>query len=143
MKICTFFGYRDAPEDIRYELKQVLTDLIENEGVTRFYVGNNGRFDSMVLTELELFSSVYTHIRYCVVFHKPIADYDGDWEHTLFPDIDLENTPKRFTIDRRNRWMLNQAEYVVTYVWKTWGGAYKFKSLAERKKKTVIELYNQ
>ena len=27
---CTFFGHRDAPESIRYDLKQTLIDLIEN-----------------------------------------------------------------------------------------------------------------
>lgn len=68
--ICTFFGHRDAPESIRYNLKQVLINLIENEGVGWFLVGNNGRFDSMVLSELKLFSAVYKHINYSVVFHK-------------------------------------------------------------------------
>ena len=42
MKSCTFFGHRDTPEDIRYDLKQVLIDLIENKGVMWFYVGHNG-----------------------------------------------------------------------------------------------------
>ena len=38
MKSCTFFGHRDAPESIRYDLKQVLIELIENKGVTVFYL---------------------------------------------------------------------------------------------------------
>ncbi|MBR5438516.1 MAG: hypothetical protein IKV21_06325 [Clostridia bacterium] len=139
--VCTFFGHRDAPESIRYDLKQVLIDLIENKGVDYFLAGNNGRFDSMVLSELKLFATVYPHINYSVVFHiLPDEKETLDWEHTLYPDAELETAPKRFTIDYRNRWMLNQADYVVTYVWKNYGGAYKFKSLAERKGKTVINL---
>ena len=141
---CTFFGHRDAPESIRYELKQVLIDLIENKGVQFFYVGNNGRFDSMVQKELELFSSVYKHICYQVVIHNMPDDklcIDGiDNFRILYPDADLEKTPKRFTIDRRNRWMLKESDYVVTYVWRNYGGAYKFKTLAEKKGKTVINL---
>ncbi len=142
MSICTFFGHRDAPESIRYDLRQVLTELIENEGVVWFLVGNNGRFDSMVLSELKAFSKVYTHINYSVVFHKLPDDKENeDWEHTLYPDADLETVPKRFTIDYRNRWMLDQSDYVVTYVCRSYGGAYKFKTLAERKNKKVINLY--
>lgn len=141
MSICTFFGHRDTPESIRYDLKQVLIDLIESKGVEWFLVGNNGRFDSMVLTELELFSTVYTHINYSVVFYKlPNGKESEAWEHILYPDADLETVPKRFTIDNRNKWMLNESDYVVTYVCRSYGGAYKFKCLAERKGKTVINL---
>jgi len=38
-----------------------------------------------------------------------------DPSETLFPG-GIEKAPKRFTIDQRNRWMLQQSEYVVTYV---------------------------
>ncbi len=37
MKSCTFFGHRDAPDSIRYDLKQVLIDLIENKTVINLY----------------------------------------------------------------------------------------------------------
>ena len=146
MKSCTFFGHRDAPDSIRYDLKQVLIDLIENKDVTVFLVGNNGKFDSMVLTELKLFSTVYKHIMFFVVIHT-IPDNkfnveDIGEENILFPDALLEKTPKRYTIDRRNRWMVNESDYVVTYVYKA-GGARKFKELAERKNKTVINLYKE
>ena len=141
---CTFFGHRDAPEDIRYDLKQVLIDLIENKGVEWFYVGHNGSFDRMVLEELKLFSTVYKHIFYQVVIYTvPDENFTIDGVEDfriLLPDADLESSPKRFAIDRRNIWMVNECDYVVTYVWKSWGGAYKFKSLAERKGKTVINL---
>ncbi len=145
MKSCTFFGHRDAPDSIRYDLKQVLIDLIENKGVTLFYVGNNGRFDSMVLTELKLFSTVYKHIIYFVVINA-VPDKNsniGVFEdyNILFPDIGMEKIPKRYSVDRRNKWMLNESDFVVTYVCKTWGGAYKFKTLAEKKNKIVINLY--
>ncbi len=39
--------------------------------------------------------------------------------------------------------MINQSDYVVTYVWKTWGGASKFKEIAEKKNRTVINLYKE
>ena len=59
--------------------------------------------------------------------------------HSLFPE-GIEKIPPRFAIDYRNRWMLSQSDLVVTYVRAPVGGAAKFKQLAERKKKTIIEL---
>ena len=145
MNSCTFFGHRDTPESVRYDLKQVLIDLIENKGVMWFYVGHNGKFDSMVLSELKLFSSVYKHIRYFVVIEgmpDKKLNIDADDDKILYTDMIWDNVPKRFEIDRRNGWMINQSEYVVTYVRNTWGGAHKFKTTAEKKGKTVINLYN-
>ncbi len=145
MKTCTFFGHRDAPTNYTYELKNILIDLVENERVDMFLVGNNGKFDSMVLSVLKEFSAVYKHIAYSVVLSempgaKVSDEYtDYDCEHTMYPFI-LETTPPRFAIDARNKWMVQQADYVVTYVVKSYGGAAKFKEYAEKKGKKVINL---
>ncbi len=50
---------------------------------------------------------------------------------------------KKYALDRRNGWMVNQSDYVVTYVKNTRGVAHKFKEKAEKKKKTVINLYKE
>ncbi len=101
----------------------------------------------MVIEEVKLFSTVYTHICYQVVIYTmPDEKFriDGVEDFRLFyPDANLESTSKRYTMDRRNRWMVEESDYVVTYVRKTWGGAYKFKTLAEKQNKTVINLYKE
>ena len=48
MYTCTFFGHRDAPESINGKLEQEIINLIENEKVDRFLVGNKGLYDSIV-----------------------------------------------------------------------------------------------
>jgi hypothetical protein len=52
----------------------------------------------------------------------------------------IETVPKRFAISWRNKWMLSRADYVVTYITRSWGGAAQFAELAERKEKTVIKV---
>ena len=42
MAVCTFFGHRDCPETIKPYLREVLIDLINNQEVDTFYVGNRG-----------------------------------------------------------------------------------------------------
>ena len=64
--VCTFFGHKDTPDYIAEDLKRAITDLIENKGIDKFYVGNNGNFDRLVYLTLKDLSLVY-NISYEVV----------------------------------------------------------------------------
>ena len=46
--VCTFFGHKDAPQELQGKLERVLTEYILNRNATMFYVGNQGNFDHMV-----------------------------------------------------------------------------------------------
>ena len=136
----TFFGHKDTPKEIEPTLRTTLVDLIENHGATEFYVGNNGNFDTMVRRQLEELSRTYP-INYSVVLaYLPTknSEYD-DYTNSIFPE-GIESVPKRFAISYRNKWMVDQADIVVTYVTHSFGGATQFKDMAERHGKTVIEL---
>ena len=143
MKACTFFGHRDCPDTIKSTLRDAVIDLIERRSVTRFYVGNQGAFDAIVLSVLRELAKDYPQIRYYVVLAympKEKSEYDSEMEqHTLLPE-GIETAPKRFAIDRRNKWMLQNSDYVVTYVRYATGGAAKFASEAKRLRKNVVEI---
>ena len=66
------------------------------------------------------------------------SEYE-DYTNTILPE-GIETAPKRFAISYRNKWMVEQADIVITYVTHGFGGAAQFKALAERQGKTVIEL---
>ena len=134
--VCTFFGHRDLYEDVSAPLYQAIQRLIE-KGVTTFYVGHNGAFDRAVLGALKKMKTAYPHIQYAVVLaYLPTERQD---EPTVYPE-GLEQVPRRFAIDRRNRWMVKHADVVITYVHSDLGGAAKFHTLALRQGKTVINL---
>ena len=136
----TFFGHKDTPKEIEPTLRATLIDLIENKNVTVFYVGNNGNFDTMVRRQLEDLSHTYPITYSVVLAYLPTmkSEYD-DYTNTILPE-GIETAPKRFAISYRNKWMVEQADIVVTYVTHSFGGAAQFKELAERQGKTVIEL---
>lgn len=140
MRACTFFGHRDCPEIIKPALHSVIESLIA-EGVTTFYVGNHGQFDTYVRGALGELKKKHPHMDYAVVlaYLPTTGEKSGD---TIYPE-GMEIGPPRFAIERRNRWMLRQAEVVVSYVRYTWGGAYKVKSAAEKQGKRVIELWSR
>ena len=99
-----------------------------------FYVGDNGRFDAQVrsvLSELGL--------RYGVVLAYLPKGAGAGFDDTMFPE-GLELVHPRYAIERRNLWMLERSDYVVTYVHHSWGGAAKFAALAERQGKRMIRL---
>ncbi len=137
---CTFFGHRDAPPGIKASLRQVLSDLIERQGVKQFYVGNQGSFDTMARNLLAEFELTYG-IRYEVVLAYMPKRNDPlyDPEHTVLPE-GIETVPPRFAIEYRNKWMIDHSDIVITYVHRSFGGAAKFKELAEKKNKVVIQI---
>ena len=142
MKV-TFFGHREVHEDIYSVLLKTIIDLIENHNADSFYVGNQGHFDFMVRKILKMLSAEYPHIRYAVMLAyfpwKHDDMYPEDFTDAVFPE-ELAGVPKKFAIDKRNHLMLSYADTVVTYVRRTDGGAAKFKALAEKKGKKVINI---
>ncbi len=62
-----------------------------------------------------------------------------DFSDTIYPD-GLENTPPRYAISKRNRWMIEKSYTIITYVTHQIGGAAQFKELSEKKGKNVINM---
>ena len=138
---CTFFGHRDCPDSVFESLKRTVIELIEDKGVCRFLVGNNGRFDSYVLHTLKALKCDYPHIDYCVVLAYLPQKLDFDYP-TLYPE-GIEQVPKRFAISYRNKFMISQSNFVVAYVAHPTGGAHKFFTEGKRLGKICINLYRE
>ncbi|MBR3593324.1 MAG: hypothetical protein IKL44_01485 [Clostridia bacterium] len=141
--VCTFFGHRNTEAEIETELRNIITDLIINKNVTLFYVGNNGRFDFLVRSILKDLKETHTHIKYYVVLaylpsEKTKSDVI-DFSDTVYFSLP-KNTPPRFAIDKRNRLMIEKSDYVITHVKTVFGGAAKYKEIAEKKNKIVINI---
>ena len=138
---CCFFGHREVTHNIRAKLTAIIEKLITENGVTEFYVGHQGQFDSMVYSVLKELKVKYPHIRYIVVLaympDEHIREVYG--EDTLFPD-GMESAPRRFAISIRNDWMIQHSDYAVCYVHKITGGAAKFREKAEKKGLKVIDV---
>ena len=140
-KTCCFFGHREVTRNIKPKLTEIIEKLITEDGVTDFYVGHQGQFDSMVFYVLKELKAKYPKIRYTVVLaympDEHIKELYG--EDTLFPD-GMESVPKKFAISKRNDWMILHSDIAVCYVWKVTGGAAKFREKSVKKGLRVIDL---
>ena len=142
MLACIFFGHRDCYGLEEVVLRKTVEGLIE-QGVDTFYVGNQGQFDSMVFSCLIQLKEHYPHICVAVVLaYLPgrKAAYDPYHGYSMY--LEIEHGPRRFAIERRNKWLLDHGDYCVCYVNHTWGGAYKFARMAKNRGLHVFNIGN-
>lgn len=142
MSVCTFFGHRKCCEDIEDILAETIINLI-GKGVDLFYVGNQGDFDMKVISVLKKLSAKYPEIKYYVVLayfplNREFSEFCSCYP-TVIP-VGIENVFPRYAVPWRNNWMLDRADFVVTYVNKPYGGASKFAEKALKEGKIVINL---
>lgn len=137
-KACTFFGHRDSQETIKPKIRAAVIDLIENHGVTMFYVGNQGNFDRLVRSVLKEVTTAYPGVGYAVALaYMSSTTKVDDFSDTMLPD-GIEKVPKRFAIHWRNKWMIEHADYVIAYIVHSLTNVSRFVDLARIKQKTII-----
>lgn len=143
--VCCFFGHRTVTQAVEPRLRRTILQLLdETGGSLTCYVGNQGQFDEMVRRVLRELQASHSALHYAVVLaYLPTRDRAPSpdaYADTVYPD-GLETVPKRFCIDRRNRWMLDRADAVICYVSSGCGGAAKYVQLAEKRRIRVLNLW--
>ena len=138
MSACTFFGHREPTGMTERKIICAITKVIVEENADLFYVGNNGHFDSIVVSSLKKLESDFSHIKGYIVLSS-LPSESEKYNNTLFPE-GLEKVPKKFCIDKRNMWMIDHSDIVITHVIRPFGGAAKFKRKAEAKGKKVYNI---
>lgn len=136
--IVTFCGHREVDNTLEVGnwLSQVIEDLIK-KGAKIFYLGGYGKFDSLCKKVLMEYKIIYPDIQILLIVpyinHKlEIKGYDG----TIYPEI--ENIPPRYAILKRNRWMVEKSDVVISYVINNYGGAFKTLEYSIQKGKNII-----
>lgn len=138
MFACTFFGHGDSPYGLFPILKDNIVNLLIHHQVTVFYVGTHGNFDTMAYRAIKELQVEYPEIHvYRVLAYMPkeeIAD-------SILPE-GIELVHPKYAISWRNKWMLAHADYVIAYSIRNYGGTAHFVRQAERKGKTVINIFS-
>lgn len=140
MKVCTFFGHRDCPEQIYEKVYRTILSMIEQNEVDTFLIGNQGKFDYMVRRALLEIKQIHTHIHIAIVLaYLPLSNKAEDGCEYIFPD-GIEKVPKRFCISYRNQWLIQHSDYVITYITHPWGGAAQFAEKAYKQGKRMVNI---
>lgn len=140
--ICTFFGHRDVGMVIFDKIKQEIENLIINNQVTEFLIGNNGGFDLICKRAILELKEKHDNINLILVLaympnEKTVID--NKFDSSIYPE-GLESVPRKFAIVHRNRWMVSQSDFVICSINRSYGGAYTAFNYAKTKKKIVINI---
>lgn len=143
---CCGFGHRNYYKDIKADLQTVIERLIIEDGVTFFLTGGMGNFDS-------LFSSA---VRTCKIYHKNVQlvlvkpyfsnelnankeYYEYYYDDVIIPE-EIAECHYKSAITKRNRWMVDRSDIVISGVYRDYGGAYEAIRYANKLDKHVIDI---
>ncbi len=147
VKSCAFFGHRHYTyQPYREKLLQIITELIENKGVTQFYSGYRGDFDVYCSSLVHELRVIYPQIRQTKVLSyipQPPQD-EPEYVYKLPECFDdsvylLERqVPKRLAIIETNKCLVDKVDYIVAGVITHCGGAYMACEYAFKRKKPIL-----
>lgn len=144
--VVTFCGHSrfEGCEEIEQKVLSFLEEKIGNNAAEA-YLGGYGQFDAFAYACCKKYQKA--HKKFSLVFVTPylteayqknyLCDYEKKYDSIVYPP--LEEKPLKLAIIYRNRYMVDEANYVIAYVTHKFGGAYATYQYAKRKKK---EIYN-
>ena len=139
MKV-TFCGHREIQDKETIELKLITTlEKLMEEQIDDFFIGGYGSFDTLAAKAVRSLKTSYPMIRLILVVpYINKGRYIDIYDEIVYPP--LEEVPPKYAIIKRNEWMIDQSDIVISYVTHLRGGAAKTLDYAVRKKKRIISL---
>ena len=140
--IVTFCGHSKYEGSVEDE-KKILDLLMKKTGQVsvEFFLGGYGDFDRFAYGCAKQFQKERGDAKLILVTPylntKNMEDKENCFDEIIYPE--LEKVPRKYAIIHRNRWMVEKADIVISYVTHQYGGAYTMYQYAKRKKK---EIYN-
>lgn len=133
------------------EVKQKCLCVVKeqlNMGADKFLIGNYGEFDFLAAAVCLALKAEYLHIEVDLVipYYRPNIDIYTQDKYNRFDNVivpPLEEIPHRYRIVKANRYMVDQADAVIAYVWNKSGGAAKTLSYASKRRKIIYNLVNE
>lgn len=142
MCICTFAGHSfvfsaTAEKRLKEEIEAFLADTAE----ATFYVGGRGEFDSMAAAAVRNAKAAHRDKKIQIYLIEPYLhanlNRDKEYNEKLYDGIiipeELIGVHPKAAIQKRNCWMVDQADLLLAYVYRDYGGAYKTLKYAQGK----------
>ncbi len=151
-KACCFTGHRELPQELNSLRDEIRFEIEKHyliNGVTTFISGGALGFDMLAAEEVVRAKSIYPEIK--LIFALPCSDHTKKWSAAQaarlrvlagFADetICLSEHYYSGCMHARNRFMLENSAYCISYCRKTSGGTYYTLTLAKKMGKTVSEI---
>ena len=125
-KSCFFIGHSNTGDEVLPLLAEAVERHITEYGVTDFFVGHYGSFDSMAAHAVKEAKQHHPEVRLMLVlpYHpaiRPIETPKG-FDGSYYPWED-ERIPKRVAIVKTNRRMVETCDHLIAYAFHYLGGS--------------------
>lgn len=145
MSTCFFIGHRDAPGFLQEKLNKTVQYLWRRCGVTEFIVGHHGSFDHMAVYAVEKAKAdnpdLYAYLLLETYRARQTVSLPERFDSLYTPPELILGHP-RYAIEKANRMMLRECDYLVSYVTHDGGNAAKILRAAKRLEKEGLIIIN-
>ena len=143
---CCFFGHREVFDSVGLNVYEKICDLIENQNITTFIVGDYGDFDRVTAAMVRKAKKKHNNIKLILIrpyFSKEL-NTNKDYYAMLYDDIiipdESANVHFKNAIRKRNEWMIDNSQYIIFYVRRNYDGAYTALRYAQLKEKSFCNM---
>ena len=142
MLSATFFGHRDFDySPYRDRVRAIITDLVEVHGAAEFLNGFRGNFDRLCAEEVFLLKTRYPDIKNVLVlsYHDRQKELPRYFDESVY--LLEKRVPPQYAISHTNQEMILRADFIISGVRYSYGGAYAACKFAEQKKKIILDIF--
>ncbi len=147
---CTFFGHRDFSKlEYKDHIEEIFEYLILNKNVRVFLSGGMGNFDRICEGIVRKLKARYLHI--CLKLILPYPDDIGFkvakrdinlYDEIVIPNLGAENG--RAAIPKRNIFLVDNCDFIVSGIYKEEGGAVAAVNYARKRNQArVIDIFKK
>ncbi len=132
-----FVGHREVYDVWRLEeeIEKIAKNAILMHDFVEFYLGRNGEFDLLVASVIKRIQKSTDRQNSTLILVLPYHVKDEAYYETYYDEICYPNAPKvhyRAAITKRNEFMIDHADLLVSFVDTPSGGAYQAMRYAEK-----------
>ena len=140
----TFAGHRNVFNSgaVRGRVDAAIASILTKDMEFYFYSGGMGEFDKLCESAVRQAKADHKELEIKLVYVSPYMRnsfntqrdyYEYYYDDVLIP-MELAEAHYKGAITKRNRWMVDHADYLIAYIHRDHGGAYTTLRYAERKK---------
>lgn len=145
---CTFTGHRKIYSDCSENIDGILEYLLSEYGSLKCYVGEDGDFDALCAARVKRLKTNHPDSGASLILVLPYmrerinrnkAFYTSFYDEIVVP-YETSGAYSKGAFSLCNRWKVDRSDLVISFVTKSFGGAFETVKYAEKKGKKVINL---
>lgn len=145
-KCCSAFGHSNFYANVQDVLRDIVSELVTEYEVTVFMTGGIGNFDAGFCQTVREIKALIKDVQLILVkpYFSNELNTNREYYNTFFDDVVVPNellgVHYKSAIQKRNRWMVDRSDFVISGVYRDFGGAFQTIQYASKAGKKVIDV---